>query len=334
MKKKLIVLISVTVLLLAAFFFMKDLLEKTVAYDSDEKERIAFTSSDVTDYAVIDYKDGNCPNSVIDNLQFENANTQECDIIWTSSNEAVIKTDGTVIRGIEDKDVKVTACIINDGKGYKKDFLLKVKGKNLVNKDKLTDFSIADLDKMNKGDEYYETDVNDYGYIESIYGTYSTVKVDSYEKALMSLYNIKSAMGIKDPFSELVVKRADYDETGYTFEFNQAYEGIEVLDKTVTISADENGNVDCLSSSYFPIKNQIDILPQLTQGEANKALIDLGYKHISAKDKKMVIRNDYGKCDLEWEFHAQKDSTGEEFMILINAHSGEIDEESEMRKVY
>lgn len=294
--------------------------------NNKEDDNSDFELSNIKDYATIKYQEGNCPESVIDNVEFVNLRPDKLKIKWASSNESTISTDGTVTRGTKDTNVTVTAHINYKGNEYKNNFELTVKQKNNIKRSLLTDYSINQLDQINKNDSDYETEINDFGYIESVYGCFSNIKVDSYESALMSLYNIKSALGIKDPFSELKVKEVKYDSTGYIFKFIQMYEGMEVFDNRITVSSDENGKVDCLKSEYFPISNRINTVPKISKDDALKILKSKGYSNILLSNTNLLVLNYYGKCSIVWEFEGQdQNDNNKMYDILVDALTGQID---------
>lgn len=291
--------------------------------ETDEKEEIDV--SQITEYAAIKYKAGNCAESVVDDLEFVNFAPDDLDIKWETSDESVVKTDGTIIRGDEDKFVTITAKIEYENEVYTKTFPVTIKKINSLDANSLEDLSLSQLEKLNKDDEDYETEVSDFGYIESIYGNYSDVKVDSYETALMSLYNIKSAIGIDDPFSELQVRKVSYDETGYIFKFEQVYNGMRVFGNSLTISADENGKTDYFCSDYFPIDSEINTIPVYSRENAIDKLKQEGYKDIVSDYEDLMILNYYGKCAIVWEFMCQKSDRWDEYEVLVDARTGDID---------
>lgn len=226
--------------------------------------------SAVDRHTVIEFSDRNCDWFVTRDVRFINDAPNEMDIRWVSSDKSVVTDEGKVTRWQEDKQVTITADICYKGKKYRKNFILTVKGENALDISTFEDYSREQIDKMNSGDDFYEVDVSDFGYLEDIYGTYSNMNVNSWKAALISLYNIKSAMGIGNPFEELKVTSVDADGTGYIFKFDQIYKGLPVLDNQVTIASDENGRVDYFSSSYFPLFGEIDTIPKITEEEAIK----------------------------------------------------------------
>lgn len=204
-----------------------------------------------------------------------------------------------------------------------------MKRKNTIDVNTLEDYTLDQIDQMNKGDEYYDVCMNDSGYVMNIYGTYSDIKVESWDAALTSLYNIKSIMGLDNPFEELQVTAAYVDEAGYIFKFDQMYKGIRVIDCGVTVSADKNGTVDYLGSSYFPVSKDIYINSQITREEAGKKAEQAGYgKFIpdgeESEDGKLYIFDDNGNGRLVWFLYCTKDEWWDQYIVLVDAKTGEI----------
>ena len=89
---------------------------------------------------------------------------------------------------------------------------------------------------------------------------------------MYSLYNVQTALGINDPFTELYPMSCNEDENGYTFSFKQIHCGLDVFDRGVTISCDIDGVTTMLSSSYLPITSLIESAPSLSPLEGEKII--------------------------------------------------------------
>ena len=283
--------------------------------------------SEVTEYVDIEYQNGNCAQSVLDDVRFVNYSPELLDVAWVSSDESVVTNDGNVTRGEEDRTMTVTAEIQYKGKDYRKEFTLTVKRKTDIDVEALQDYSLSQLEQMNSGDEYYKADVNDYRYLEHVYGRFSEIKVDSYETALVSLYNIKSAMGIDNPLEELQVNSVYTGSIGYVFKFNQMYKGIEVLSNQVTVAADKNGNVYYFGSSYFPLSNEVGAIPRVSLEEAVHNAALCGYVQMEEEEEnqqKLTVLNEYGKGTLVWRLFCEKqDEPWEVYEVLVDALTAE-----------
>lgn len=282
--------------------------------------------SEVTEYVDIEYRNGNCEQSVLDDVRFVNYAPELLDVAWVSSNESVVTNEGHVTRGEKDRTVTVTAEIQYKEKDYKKEFTLTVKRKMDIDVDTLQDYSLSQLEQMNSGDEDYDVDVNDYRYLENVYGKYSDVKVDSYETALVSLYNIKSAMGISNPFEELQVTDVYADEYSYIFKFDQIYKGVQVLNCGVTVSSDKNGIADYFASSYFPVYNDFSVVPQASLEEAVHSAALCGYIQMDEEmpQEQLVVYNEYGNGMLVWNLYCGKeDDPWGIYEVFVDAQTGE-----------
>lgn len=188
----------------------------------------------------------------------------------------------------------------------------------------LEDYSPEQLEQMNSGDEEYELDVNESGYLENIYGTYSNVKVNSCKTALASLYNIKSIMKINDPYEELRLLSVYRDEVGCIYRFEQIYKDLPVLDNQVYISVDENGKVDCLSSSYIPVSNNPATSPKIGIAEAVKQAGSAGCGKVSQDSEiELCIFNEDGTGRLVWFLYCE-DEKWNGYEVLVDAKTGEV----------
>ncbi|MDE6566835.1 MAG: hypothetical protein K2K70_03760, partial [Lachnospiraceae bacterium] len=115
----------------------------------------------------------------------------------------------------------------------------------------IQDYSLSEIKQMNASDEEFDFTMNEEGYLEELYGTYSDITVDSWETALYSLYNIKSLLGIDNPFEELEFQECFHDDSGYVYSFRQINKGELVSDRGLVISCDGRGKINMLSSSYL-----------------------------------------------------------------------------------
>lgn len=298
--------------------------------DEGETEENELNEKTVCDYVNIDLKNGNAYNSVVDDVRFLNAAPDEIQVTWNISHPEIIAANGTVTRPEQDTKVNITAEILFEGKEYSKEFELNVKAQNSIRKEDIEDLSVSDLNRMNKEDEDYEVEINDYGYLESVSGQFSDVKVNSYESALYSLYSVKSAMGITDPFSELKPYDTKANENGYIFKFSQTYKGIPVYGSQVVVSSDTEGQTDSFLSDYYPVDENVELEPELSFEEAVEK-IKTSYSDIDvvSETPQYYILNYYGQCDLVWEvcFYSNAGQNGleqGEYKALIGAKDGEV----------
>ena len=284
---------------------------------------------------MIEFCDGDWEQSVTRDVRFVNRVPEERDVRWVSSDESVITNEGKVTRQQEDKTVTITADVSNyNGKKYRRNFSLTVKRKNTIDVNSLEDYSLEQLAEMNSGDENYEVETNESGYVSCIYGKYSDIKVDSWEEALASLYNIKSLLGIGDIAGELQPESGGIfagDSILIDYDFKQVYKGVEVWGCGITVSryTDEDGRAHIVDSSYLPIPKDMDITPGITIEEAGKKAEQAGYgKFIpggeESEDGKLYIINDHGTGRLVWYLLCEKDAWWDQYIVLVDAKTGEV----------
>lgn len=271
--------------------------------DSGEEE---IDTDNASDYVYIDFPVGNTYESVIDDVIFVNAAEDRMKVKWKSSNEDVITNKGEVYRHNKDEKVTITAEIFIDDQIIKKEFELVVMKKINIDVDKLKDYSVEEIEELNVEDEDYYCEINDFGYLQTIYGTFSSIKVTSYEAALYSLYNIKSALGISNPFEELQIYDIYASEEGYTFKFMQMYGGVTVFSNEIAVYADEEGNTSYIRSSYYPFSDVVDLKPKNSYNTI-KSKFQFKYPECQIKDmedtdSKLYLINYYGNVDLVWNY--------------------------------
>ncbi len=289
----------------------------------------------VAGYTEIDFARGDQDKSVTRDVRFVSHAPEEMDTRWTSADESVITNEGKVTRKDEDKTVTITADVSYNGKKYRKNFTLTVKRKLDIDVDSLEDYSLEQLDEMNSGNkEHYEVEMNDFGYIGHMSGTYSDVKVDSWETALASLYNIKSLLGIRDIFEELQPDGvAEWTEpSSRDYSFRQYYKGVEVWHCGVSVSHNMDGDcrADFVSSGYFPVPWDMDVRPQITFGEASEKIKQDGYVRSlydvsETEDEELYIYNDHGTCRLVWSLYRSKGGNEWDlYEVLVDAKTGRV----------
>ena len=306
-----------------------------------DREKEGTDVSRVAEITEIEFARGDQDKSVTRDVRFVNHAPEEMDTSWTSADESVITNEGKVTRQEKDKTVTITADVSYNGKKYRKNFTLTVKRKLDIDVDSLEDYSLEQLDEMNSGNkEHYEVEMNDFGCIGHMSGTYSDVKVDSWETALVSLYNIKSLLGIRDVFEELQPDGvAEWTEpSSRDYFFQQYYKGVEVWHCGVSVSHNMDGDcrADFVSSGYFPVPADMDVQPQITVEEARKKAEQAGYgkcfPHDDEDDEKdyddgkLYIVNDEGKCRLVWYITttSNPEDVFATYDVVVDAKNGEV----------
>ncbi len=299
-----------------------------------DREKEGTDESRVAEEMEIEFARGDQDKSVTRDVRFVNHAPDEMDTIWASSDESVITSEGKVTRQKEDKTVTITADVGYNGKKYRKTFTLTVKRIIDIDVNSLEDYSLEQLDEMNSGNkERYEVEMNDSGYVAHIIGFYSDIKVDSWETALASLYNIRSLLGIRDVFEELQPDSVTEDSSSRDYFFRQYYKGVEVWRSGVTVSHDMDGDgrADFVSSGYFPVPGDMDVRPEITFGEASEKIEQDGYvrdmtyvDEEELEEEKLYIYDDHGTGRLVWSLIRDKKNDTEQYMVLVDAKTGRV----------
>ena len=281
-----------------------------------DREKEGTDVAHVAEYTEIEFARGDQDKSVTRDVCFVTYN-YEMDTVWTSSDESVITNEGKVTRQKEDKTVTITADVSYNGKKYRKSFALTVKRILDMDVNSLEDYSLEQLDEMNRGNkERYKVEMNDSGYVDDITGFYSDIKVDSWETALASLYNIRSLLGIRDVFEELQPDGVTEDSSSWDYFFRQYYKGVEVRGCWVVVGhfTNRDGSASFVTSNYFPVSGDVDVRPQITFGEASEKIKqdgyvrDMTYVHDEdePEEEKLYIYDDHGTGRLVWSLIRDK----------------------------
>lgn len=280
----------------------------------------------------VKFAGGDWEQSVTRDVSFVNRGPEGMDTVWTSDDESVISNEGKVTRQKEDKTVTITANVSYHAKKYRKDFTITVKRKNTIDINSLEDYSKDRLDEMNRGDDKYEVEMNDSGCADTIFGTYSNVKVDSWDTALVSLYNVRSLLGIGDIFEELEPESGGEFDGIEEYNFKQVYKGVEVRDSSVTVGlyTNEDGRPHFVDSGYSPVPENLDTNPRITKEEAAEIAEKAGYGKFypsrGERNRKLYIINNNGKTRLVWDLYCSKDPKDilETYEVVIDAQTGEV----------
>ena len=299
-----------------------------------DREKEGTDESRVAEEMEIEFARGDLDKSVTRDVRFVNHAQDEMDASWTSADESVITNEGKVTRHEKDKTVTITADVGYNGKKYRKTFTLTVKRILDIDVNSLEDYSLEQLDEMNSDNkDYYEVRMNDSGYVDDITGFYSDIKVDSWETALASLYNIRSLMGIRDVFEELQPDGVTEDSSSWDYFFRQYYKGVEVLGCWVSVGqfTDRHGMASFVNSNYFPVPEDMDVRPEITFGEASEKIEQDGYvrdmtyvDEEEPEEEKLYIYNDHGTGRLVWSFIRDKKNDTEQYMVLVDAKTGRV----------
>ena len=300
-----------------------------------DREKEGTDVAEVAGHAEIEFARGDQDKSVTRDVRFVNHAQDEMDASWTSADESVITNEGKVTRHEKDKTVNITADVSYNGKKYRKHFTLTVKRILDIDVNSLEDYSLKQLDEMNSDNkERYEVEMNDSGYVDDITGFYSDIKVDSWEAALASLYNIRSLMGIRDVFEELQPDGVTEDSSSRDYFFRQYYKGVEVRGCWVVVGqfTNRDGRACFVTSNYFPVSGNMDVRPQITFGEASKKIEQDGYvrdmtcvhDEEEPEEEKLYIYDDHGTGRLVWSLIRDKKNDPEQYEVLVDAKTGRV----------
>ncbi len=302
----------------------------TDATGSDDVETGILDDLDVLEqYVYLEYAPGNMAESVVEDIQLINELPETWDVAWQSSDPSVVSVSGQVCRDKEDHDIILTAVLKKGDQEYQLEYPVSVVAARDYHPEDIEDLCVEDLEEMNADDVDYECMINDYGYLDTIYGKYSTVRVDSYESALYSLYSVRTALGLTDPLTELIPYRAEANSGGQTYRFTQIINGVECFDNIIIVGCDCDGIADYLSSSYYPAEGAVNAAPSFDYVQCREKLLQEfpGAEITDPETPRIFIINYYGHRDLAWEMYLSlKESSGEyengSYQVLMGAQDG------------
>lgn len=145
----------------------------------------------------------------------------------------------------------MTATVSKNNAEYSVDFHLNVIHESDCNVSDITDNSVADIKAMNPDGEVSVSYSEDGTQITSIEGKYSDIIVENADDALDVIQSVHSVVGIEDPYEELDILVNNSDEYGAEYTFEQTYNDYLVYGRRITVSVDESGITDSLSSGVF-----------------------------------------------------------------------------------
>lgn len=216
----------------------------------------------------IDYADGDSASSVINNVGLRTV-SENAEVSWSSDDNSIISNTGIVNRpNNTNKTVKLTATLSVGEISKDKVFEVIVIKNNSNDTDNIHDNSYDDIADLNGG-ELPRIITDDDGNIKSIRGKYSDINIQSSEDAILSLYSVKTLLGISNPETELVCETGNYSNSNQirSYVLKQYYNGLEVVGRKITIVADADGNAYNLNTGYISNIN-IDTNPTVSSSTA------------------------------------------------------------------
>ncbi|MCR5214036.1 MAG: cellulose binding domain-containing protein [Eubacterium sp.] len=185
------------------------------------------------------------------------------------------------------------------------------------------DYTEMDLRLLNI-DEYYPLEIEyNNQYVTSISGKYSDMVIDSPNKALLSVYEIKSLIGLENPSEELRFFRLNHNSSGNVYMFYQIYNDIEIIGNVVVVSVDNNGYTTSLYAHLDTTENlnAIELPPAYNESSIRNTISQYGYVYNSSK---LSIYKESMDSLCKYVYIVDAVKNNEMSHIIIDAISGEI----------
>ena len=269
----------------------------------------------------IGFAEGDVALCVRQNLKLP-AKMGSTDVTWKSSDESVVKTDGTVIRPAERSClVTLTATLTVDGEEMEKAFEVRViKTAN----DHLTPDDIYINDEPDQ--IYFYNDiiedctiyVNKKGYVTRVIGSIIDFTVDSPEEALLAIHGMHKLIGCENVFEELKIDHIIKDDTCYYFVFNQVHNSVPVKGVMLTLTTDLEGNTNGFVNYYVPIDISTD--PAIDKDAAVTAIGD--YEKIFSEELMIDVNGE--EATLIWEISYSKAGEMFTYTAKVDAQTGKL----------
>lgn len=271
------------------------------------------------DYAAlhIGYQENDCQYAVTKDVALETKGEYGSDITWSSSNGAVIETNGHVSRPAESTYVTLTASIDDGMEKLEKQFVVKVIRQELQGAPELLDYQ--DIVEMNDPETlkmYAEEDGETVSYIS---GKYSNQKIETFKDAENAVRGIGMLLGLQEDDSFVAYIR-NTDEIHSTYRFKQFYKGIEVLDHGLIVGTDGAGNTTHLLS-YYQKNLDMGIEPAIGREQADAGLAGR-YGGCEIRQNELVIAENGERYVLAW--HSFVELEGDVLDVLMDAETGAI----------
>lgn len=257
--------------------------------------------------------------------QFTSGQYDNVAIRWSSSNEELISASGTVNRPYEESEwVTLTVTISLEEASVSKEYQLKVV-KSLYD-DYSTDY-IEDYDCYEYLYEFNDWEIegsfqiyeNDEGYMDYLIGSYTDMILESPDEVLLSLYHLKTLMGISDPATELEYVGTVSDGEIIRHEFRQVYQGAIVQGGGIYVVTDMQGITRLVNSSF--VQNlSLDVNPTITSEDAG-SVVSADYSDVKPEGLYIYLQD--GNPVLTWRFCGQN-AASRSCVIYVSASDGRI----------
>lgn len=168
---------------------------------------------------------------------------------WRSNMDDVLSASGAVFRPKTDQQVTLTAVITYAELSTEKVFVLRVCQENTVDTSAIPEPTLTQIAAQSIMD--IEVDFTDYGTMRWLHGEFYDEPISSPDDAIVSLYSIKTLLGMNEPKQELAPEISTISDVGSVFRLKQMYNGIPVYGRSVIVSTDNGGYTVAVQSNYL-----------------------------------------------------------------------------------
>ncbi|MBQ7666057.1 MAG: M4 family metallopeptidase [Synergistaceae bacterium] len=251
--------------------------------------------------ASIGYVKGDNSNHVTNDLTLT-TEVNGIAIRWSSSNASVISissSKGRVFRPTEDTNVTLTANASSGSETKTREFNLTViKAHTRISAD-IEDNTLSDIEAMNISNNDFRiaykasSDI-----VTDLEGKYSDILIKNADDALDSVQNVRSILGIDNPYDELEAKAIASDSYSSEYSFRQVHKGVRVFGRGVTVSSKASGETNFLRSNFLSSKvlDNANLNKTLTAEQAEESVLNavseydsIGIFSVVSRDTEMII---------------------------------------------
>lgn len=159
-----------------------------------------------------------------------------------------------------------------------------------------------------------------------IAGDYTDFKVYSGNDAIRALEELQEVFGMTDPKEEYEISNEIEFLDNKTYRMQQYYNGIEVIDRQMVVTADKDGNIKMVSGDYEKITD-LDVNPSFDQNRALSIVTETYGDEIEVDTTQLLIKFIDDTPTLCWGVKAVgkfNNLDGGAYNIYINAKTEEI----------
>lgn len=195
-------------------------------------------------------------------LPTEVEEVEDISVVWSSSSDAITATGSVTRPDGADETVTLTAKVSRGSAEAEAVFTLRVIHVRDRDVAAIPNYNVLDIEAMNPDGEVEFAYNDEKTQVISIDGQYSTIRVENADDALDVIESVHTVVGLDDPYEELELVQTQFDTYGAEYTFAQTYNGYEVLGRRITVSVDDQGTTDSLSSGVC----MSDMLEQASTG--------------------------------------------------------------------